>query len=265
MLRRVGDLLAPVSSTSFPRGVEVPGLPSFPRLPEKWAHVAVSEDLRDVVAVTANGGELSRWVDGEPASVSAPGTTSVSPAFDHFGHAWIGGRDASGRPGVWVLPPAGVEGEIVRVEADWLAGRTVLSVRPAPEGFRAVVLSREPGGRVHLDLAGVARDDDRVPTSLAEPWPVGRDVAVAQSVTWIDDHTLGVVGSRQSGTELMPLVVPLGASTEQHPPITGLRTLVSLGGERGLVGVTAANEVVRRTGAGWESAGSASDVIVPAR
>ncbi|MDO5698539.1 MAG: LpqB family beta-propeller domain-containing protein [Dermatophilus congolensis] len=266
VLRRIGDALEPISSTSFPRVVEVPDLPSFPRLAETWTHVAVSADLGDVAAVSPQSGQLARWVGGASRAARLPGTASTPPAYDHAGYLWVGGKASDGTPAIWVLPPAGVQGVApTRLVADWLKGRTVLSVKPAPEGFRAVVLSKEASGRMHLDLAGVERDDSRGPLGLGAPWAVGRDIAVADAVAWIDDHTLGVVGSRLAGAEKTPLVVPLGANTVEQPPVPGLVSLVSLGGDRGLVGVTTANEVVRRAGSGWQSVGSASDVIVPAR
>lgn len=265
VLRRVGDVLEPVSSTSFPRAVEVPGLPAFPRLPQTWAQVAVSAELTEVAAVSADGGRLGRWVRGEPRPVRLPASSLTSPAFDRYGHAWVGGRAADGSAGIWVLPPADGEGVPTRLATSWLAGRSVVSVRPSPEGFRVVVLSREPSGRLHLDLAGIERDESAAPAALAQPWPVGQDVAVGESVTWIDDRTLGVVGSRLARAQATPLVVPLGANTVEEPAIPGLTSLVSLGGEGGLVGVTSADEVVRRAGSGWQSVGSASAVIVPAR
>ena len=265
VLRRVGDVLEPVSSTSFPRGVDVPGMPALPRLPETWTHVAVSADFSDVAAVSADGARLGRWVGGEARPVRLPASALTSPAFDNHGHAWVGGEAADGSAGIWVLPPKDGGGVATRLATPWLKGRSVVSVRPSPEGYRAVVLSRETSGRMHLDLAGIERDESRAPVALAQPWPVGRDVAVAESVTWIDDRSLAVVGSRLAGAQATPLVVPLGANTVEQPAIPGLTSLVSLGGERGLVGVTSANEVVRRAGSGWQSVGSASGVIVPAR
>ncbi len=268
VLWRVGDRLQPVSSTSFPKVVDVPDLPRFPTLSQRWQHVAVSADLTDVAAVSSDNKRLARWVGGVTRPVSVEAASLTAPSFDQFGSLWVAGTAPDGSAGVWVMPAAGdLTGApgAVRLPTDWLRRRTVLSVSPSPEGFRVVVLSRDSDGLLHLDLAGVERNDGGLPTGLAEPWPVGKDIASAQSVSWVDDRTLGVVGSRLVSGQPSPLLVPLGANAIEQPTVSGLVSMVSLGGERGLVGVTENDEVVRRAGAGWQSVGSASAVIVPAR
>lgn len=269
VVRRVGSVLTPLSSSSFPLEVDSPRLPTLPEVPERWEHVAVSLDLEDVLAVDAGRTTVQRWIRGVPVKASVPGTALTSPAFDSTGRAWLGGRDADGRGAVWAMPPeeTASDGEAARpVDADWLADRDIVDVRSSPEAYRVVVISRDrKDGSQLVEVAGVVRAADGSPRALGEPLRVAGDVAEATSATWIDDRSLGMVGSKVRGGAHVPLVTDLSDTTQDYPDLEDVRSLVSLGSERGLVAVTDADVMVRRHGSGWQTLGGVTDVLVPAR
>ncbi|MBO3133538.1 GerMN domain-containing protein [Dermatophilus congolensis] len=269
VVRRVGDVLTPLSSASFPAEVGKAALPALPKVPEEWSRAAISLDLRDVMAANESGTALARWVDGQRASVQSPGSGMSAPAYDVMGHVWLGGQDAKSEGAVWVFHRVGDAGAVseprpVRVSAPWLHDRRVIDVRPSPEGHRVVVLSKDAAGAMHVDVSGVVSSSG-VPSALPEPLAVAQDVVDATSVMWVNDSTLAFVGSRNAGQPLVPLVAPLAGVTQEYSGVAGVSRLISMGGERGLVGVDQANQVLRKVGSRWQRIGTASDLLVPAR
>lgn len=267
VVRRVGETLTAVSSSSFPLEVDSPRVPDLPPVPERWRYLGVSLDLRDAAAVDASRSSAARWVDAKPVPVSVPGSELTTPAFDAEGWAWLGGRDASGTATLWALPPAASPApeQIRRIEAPWLADREIIDVRPAPEGYRVAVVSRGAEGRARVEIAGVVRAGDGAPAALSQPLAVAGDVAAARSLSWIDDRSLGMVGARTLGGVPGPLVSDLSDLTDDLGIDEEVRSLVSLGGQRGLVAVTTSDVVVRRVGAGWQPVETAHDIVVPGR
>lgn len=269
VLRRVGSVLTPLSSTSFPTEVRSGVLPPLPSVPAQWPAAAISLDLRDVVAVHQDRDEVARWVNGQEVQITAPGTSLTLPSFDALGRPWMAGMDEAGRAGLWTYPPVDSQGnaggEAQRIELPWSTERTVLDVRPSPEGMRAVVLSKDRAGAVHIEIAGVVRDGAGTPTRLDQPLPVSQDIAEATSVMWIDERTLGVVGTRISGEPHTALVSDLNDVSEERDGISGVQRLISLGNTSGLAAVNGANQLLRRSGTRWLQVGVASDLLVPGR
>ena len=144
-----------------------------------------------------------------PAQVLLTRSRLVVPSVDRSGWAWTS-------DGTDVLA-ARAGASAVAVRADWLVGRTVRSLRVAVDGARVAIVSDGPDG-VHVDVAGVTRDDHGAPRQIGAPLRVGTSLTDATQVTWVDEATLGVLG-KTSGTATVVSLVPVSGPTRFLPQV----------------------------------------------
>jgi hypothetical protein len=155
-----------------------------------------------------------RVTGAEAPAVLLTGSRLLPPSVDRFGATWSG--DADG------LRVVLASTRVVDLAVPWLEGRTIESVRVAPEGARIAVVSGGPGGR-QVVVAGIMRDAQNVPTGLSEPVQVAGPVDDVSLATWQDGTALALVGTADG----VPTVV-----------VTGVGGLASQGGlSRPLTGV----------------------------
>lgn len=234
---------------------------------EGWEHLAVAADLGEVAAVGGDGLDLRRWRDGTSGAPRRFGTRLTAPAYDRTGFLWTGGLDARGHPRVWSIDTraGGLGTRPVPVEAPWLAGHRLVTVRPAADGRRAVVVSRTPRGALRIGVAGIVRDAGGRPLRLNAPWLVGGDVLDALDVSWVDRRHLAVIGRRSSSAPFRPLVVPLGGPTTELAAVRDPRRIFTTGGERGLVVLSGDGAAHGRVGGVWDMFGTFDALAVPGR
>jgi len=180
--------------------------------------------------------------DGSSRLVTAPtadaapvtlltGDNLLGPSVDRFGFVWSGPQLQNGSLEVVDLDAdtdggAVVAGAASEVAAAWLEGRTVMSVRVAPDGARiAVVSATASGTQVHV--AGVLRDGDGRPTQLSEPVRVGQPIVSATQVVWTDRALLGVLGRTAGQADPVVQLVPVGGPTRTVSPVEDAVSIAS--------------------------------------
>lgn len=145
------------------------------------------------LVVVRDGADRLVRVTGEGAPVEIlTGPGLVAPSVDRFGTVW------SAVPG-GALQAVDAQGSLpYPVTAEWLENRSVTGVRVAPDGARVAVLSTGSDGP-RVDVAGILRDGDQVPTGLSDPVRVGAPVQDPEQVVWVDETSLAVVGTDADG------------------------------------------------------------------
>ncbi|MDO5710199.1 MAG: LpqB family beta-propeller domain-containing protein [Micrococcales bacterium] len=263
---RTGTRLRAVDAADVP-GHE-PGSGKAPRtkLPEiatGWSWLGASADLTDLAAVGGDRRELHRWRSGQERTIPGVGTGLTCPAYDVRGTLWVGGLDAKGTARVLVLDSgSGLEAPPRAVTAPWLGGRTIETVRPAPDGQRLLVVTRGRTG-VQIGVSGIVRDAAGVPQALTEPWAIGGDVQEASYAAWASNGTVAVIGRRSGGSTALPLLLAVGGQTTSLAAVPDPRRILATRGERGLIVVSGNGQAFGRVGGGWQELGEIDDIVVP--
>jgi hypothetical protein len=190
--------------------VPVPGVAALTGLDP---HSPARNDDGSVRVMLSGSGTLMTVPTAQaPAQTLLTGPGLAAPSVDRFGWAWTG--DSAGE----LL--AGKAGEApVRLVPEWLDGRTVTAVRVSRDGARVAVVSRGADG-VAVDVVGAVRDASGTPLPGGEPMRVGVPLADATAVVWLDESTLGVLGT-SAGTTALHLV-PLAGRTTALPEVGDL-------------------------------------------
>ena len=264
-LLRTGTRLRAVDASDVagrsPENAKTPKV-KLPEIAAGWSWLAASGDLTDLAAVGGDRRDLHRWLDGQDRAVAGVGTRLTPPAYDLGGDLWVGGVDAQGAGRIWTVDASeGLEASATPVAAPWLAGRSVEAVRPAPDGQRALVVTRGPAG-VQIGVSGIVRDGAGTAQSLADPWIIGGDVQEVTSAAWASNGVVAVIG-RRAGSVPLPLLVAVGGQTNSLAALPDPRRILTTRGERGLVVVSGNGQVYGRVGGGWQEVGEIDDVVVP--
>ncbi|WP_182111721.1 LpqB family beta-propeller domain-containing protein [Actinotalea sp. JY-7876] len=174
-------------------------------------HPALAVDGSVRVVLSGPGRLLLLPADGAAPATLATGTALVAPSVDRYGWVWTGEQASTGR--LLVVDQAGQQ---VDIEAPWLDGRTVRSLRVSRDGARvAIVSAGSAAGDVAILVAGISRDDDGRPTLVsAEPLAVGAALVDALELAWVDEVTLAVLGRGQDLGFPSTYLVPLGGPTQ---------------------------------------------------
>ncbi|NMM16388.1 MAG: hypothetical protein HHJ14_04360, partial [Cellulomonas sp.] len=235
-----GDVLTTLSKGAL---VPVDGVGSLAGLA---AHDA-ARDEAGTVRVLLSGADslvLAPTADA-PAKVLLRAPGLVPPSVDRLGWAWTAHAGAGGS-----LDAVRADGQVVAVGADWLAGRTVRSLRVSRDGTRIAVLSSGADG-LTLDVAAVMRDDKERPQQLGAALGVGSTLVDATRVVWVDDSTLGVLGRSGAATAAAYHLVPLAGQTRALPTLDGAVTIAGGKGERALYAATSDGQLFWRSGQSW--------------
>ncbi|KQU69450.1 LpqB family beta-propeller domain-containing protein [Phycicoccus sp. Root101] len=272
-LLRIGTTLVPVSPDQVGDPVARPSPPptaALPALQPGWAYPAVSRSGGEVAAVGGDRAQLARWRGKTQVQLLTFGSNLTRPTYDNQDMLWLAGRDDD-EARVWVIDTTTDPADAAKaaphvVTAAWLAQRRVVSLRLSPDGQRVAVVSTDASGKVpRLDVAGVVRGADHVPTSLATPLTLAPTLTLMRDLVWVDDATVVVLGRRNPGQVLRPWTVPLGGQITAGPEISGAQTITTINGERGLVVTTDARQVLLRAGSRWQRVGEGTDLLVAAR
>jgi hypothetical protein len=212
--------------------------PSHPALPYGLGVPVVLSGGTAVVTVPARGGRAATLLAGdEPLT---------PPSFDRLGWVWTAATSGD------VVHAFRVDGTRVAVDADWLSGREVRSLRISREGARALVLSAAEDGSVRLDVASVIRDAAGTPVAIGPPLHIGQRITRATTAVWVDQQTVAVLG-RTAGESVADTVVlaVVGGPTSSLPSVEGAVGLAAGKGDRLLFASTAAGVLVTRNGLSW--------------
>ncbi|MHA7134575.1 LpqB family beta-propeller domain-containing protein [Oerskovia turbata] len=187
-----------------------------------------------------------------PDALLLEGEDLLAPSVDRFGGVWSGPRAQAGSLQV-VRADLTEPGAPVTVAAPWLAGRVVQSIRVAHDGARIAVVSAD-GVSTRVEVAGVLRDDEGVPTGLSEPFRVGAPITSATQVVWADETTLAVLGTDDSEAAAAVHLVEVGGDTTRLSPVPGATSISAGDGERSVQVLTEDGTLFgrSRSGAVWE-------------
>lgn len=173
------------------------------------------------------------------------GSQLVAPSIDR--HRWVWTADGSGEDG---LVAVAADGTAVDIAVDWLRGTTVQALSVSRDGARIAVLSQASGKQV-LEVASIVRAADGTPLTIGEPLPAGADLGPSKDLTWVDDLTIGVLGTANGGVPSDLWLVDVGGATTALKTVTDAVDITAREGERSLVVVNAAGQVYVRSGTVW--------------
>ncbi|MFD6448683.1 LpqB family beta-propeller domain-containing protein [Promicromonospora sp. NPDC060204] len=130
--------------------------------------------------------------EGEGPVPVLEGSDLAAPSVDKFGNTWTSGDAGELRVATDTL-------DVVELKPEWLKGRRVVSVSVSPEGSRIAVVSETPSGR-QVQVAGVVRDAEDAPVSLAAALSVAAPVADVVEARWAGLTTLALLTRNGQGT-----------------------------------------------------------------
>jgi Lipoprotein LpqB beta-propeller domain len=207
-------------------------------------------------ATETGGGAYAVLVDGRKRLVyavpSGPTTTLVRgngllpPSFDPFGWVWTA-QEQAGDVVIAALPGSGVSW----VQASWLGGARLRSLRISPEGARAVLVAQRPAGATQVFVCSVVRDGKGRPIALGPPHLLLAGEQQVISAAWAGDTHVAVL-VRGSGQLVQPWVVELGGDAEQATEVEGVAWISAGHGPQDLYATTATGAVRMLTAAGWQ-------------
>lgn len=225
--------------------VPVEGLPSLAGI--EVAALATDADLNLVVLRQGKTAITTVPRADEAALELLTGTNLIAPSIDRFGWLWSG----EGVPGgqLSVVPNAG---PATKVEADWLADRTVESIQVSRDGARIAVVS-SAGGTSRIDIAAIVRADGGTPVRLSESEIVGAAVPGPGQVVWVDESTLGVLASGPAQGARTVYLVPLSGHSEGLSGVDDAVWIAAGRGRRAVYVATADGNLLTRasTGSTW--------------
>ena len=251
--------------------------PNYPKIPVDLVDLALSEDGSEIAALASGRRILTRWYDRIRHDVPPFGTDLSRPAYDRSGVLWVGAvptpDSRSPQARLFVVPTDAAAGgtpgrSVSPVVVPWLEGRRVRQVLPSPDGERVAVLSlaqtREGSADadLRLDVAGVVRDGQGLPTSLAAPRRLGSSLAEARGLAWVSETSVATLGGPGGDAALQPMVLGMAGDEDVLPSVRDAITVVTTGGPRGLVALTSTDQVFTRVGVQWVPSGTGTDVLV---
>jgi Lipoprotein LpqB beta-propeller domain/Sporulation and spore germination len=230
--------------------------------------IARSVDVREFAGVTQAGTQLVRMIDGKTSAV-IDGSNLTAPSYDSRHWLWT----VSSGPGVTTkvhaaltgpgLAPKDVIASLTSPSAPWLVGREVTALRVSRDGTRALVTSSRHGVWT-IDIAGVVRDSQGRPLSLASPLQVGVGLSDVTDATWVDPLTVAVLAKGTDDKEVRPYLVSIGAETSPLPALSDAVGIAAGDGDGSIAVVTSKGQVLSQGGpTGWVAIGAGTDVAFP--
>ncbi|MDQ2623898.1 MAG: LpqB family beta-propeller domain-containing protein [Actinomycetota bacterium] len=180
-----------------------------------------------------------RLVNVRAEAVSEPwveGRRLVDPSVDLFGWVWTTPEVSDG-----TLVAARSVVEQVGVQAEWLEGREVRSLRVSRDGARIVIVSTGTEGTT-VDVAGVTRDELGRPQRVGASYTVGAVLADATEAHWVDESTLAVLGATTGAVSQSLALVSVGGFTSTRGTPGGGSPVVALATGKGDRAIYAATE-----------------------
>ena len=211
---------------------------------------AVNRARTDFVFLTADRTRMYRADTEGTLEQIVNGISLTRSSVDGLDWAWTVDSGSSSR--IRAVPLGEQEdGTARQVSTPWLApGETIRALQVGHTGTRAALLV-ESGDSVSLQVAGVVRGADGVPSSLTEPQTLETSVPT-EDVFWVDDVTLVVTAYADDADEKVePQVISLDGSRRTLNPLAGL-TGLSAGDSQSFYAETE-NGVYLLLGSSWRS------------
>lgn len=211
-----------------------PGDPAMDRGADAFA--ALTEDGSSAVTFTAE--------EPEPVERFA-GEGLTAPSLDPQGWAWFG--DGAGV--IRAAPTDPEQAETVEVEAVWLEGVAVSSIRLSRGGTRALIVTDE-GDDSRILVAGVVRGGDGRPQRLNDPYAVDTGGGeIMADAAWISDSEF--VASARTDSATAPRIYEISGRNRSLPIVeTGVQHLSGGNGD-GEIFIESDGELRLLTGESW--------------
>ena len=218
------------------------------------ADIAVSSPMIEAggvlaTALSADGSTvLIASTDGSaPLREAASGGAFALPCADGAGYVWTAARSGTGV----LLALAGTgAADDVTVDAAWLAGRDVASLRIASDDTRLLVLSSDASG-ARLDLCAVRRTDDGVPQAITEPTPVRTAITEVRDASWYDEAAVIVLGTDPAHGGQRARIVDFCATRDALPDLRDGTTRITGSVVADAIWATAGDALLRSEGETW--------------
>lgn len=210
---------------------------------------AVSNDSSAYAVLNADRSKLLLQLPGAKVVSPIAAANLTGPSFDPLGWVWTAPGTNTG-----FVYAAGADSGAVKVQAPWLKGSEVVSMRMSRDGTRAVLAVRIRG-HAHLFLTGVLRDVDGKPLSLSQPPPgLLPDLQTVRDVAWVEETKVVVLGKRTGSTDEGPWLIEVGGGVLERLG-TSLSSAESITAGKGEESVMAGTPlgIQGRDGALWET------------
>lgn len=229
-----GGQESPVPEVSESLSGLSPSDPAMDRGADSFA--ALTRDGTAAVTFTAEAPEPVERFSGE-------GLTA--PSLDPQGWAWA--VDGTGL--VRAAPTDPQQTEVTEVEATWLEGTAVSSLRISRGGTRALIVTDE-GDDSRILVAGVVRGTDGEPQRLNDPYAVDTGGGeIMADAAWISDSEF--VASARTDSATAPRIYEISGRNRSLPIVeTGVQHLSGGNGD-GEVFIESDGELRLLTGESW--------------
>ena len=137
-------------------------------------------------AVLSDDGQVLRVAaEGDPLSLDArPGL--IPPTVDPWGGIWSVPRDA---PAALLATMPGAA--TIAIGGAWIDAAQITAMQLSRDGTRLAAIVTV-GGQTWVEVAGVVRDADGVPSALGESLKVARLAGDGVDIVWLDDTSIAV-------------------------------------------------------------------------
>lgn len=197
-------------------------------------------------ALVDGGSSMVTFTEEDPEPTErVTGEGFSAPSIDDQGWAWT--ADAEGQISVAELSTTD---DAVSVDASWVEGRDITSLKISRDGTRALMVVADDDSAQVL-ISGVQRDDDGTPQSLNEPYVVdtGQGVAMMSDADWISESQF--VASTVTETGAVPRLYDVSGRHRQLPLVENGVTNVSGGNGEGEIFVESDGQLRMLTGESW--------------
>ncbi|WP_036965979.1 LpqB family beta-propeller domain-containing protein [Promicromonospora kroppenstedtii] len=187
--------------------------------------------------------------EGEGPVPILEGTDLAAPSVDKFGSTWTSGGQGELQVATDTL-------DVVKLEPEWLSGRRVISVSVSPEGARVAVVSETPSGR-QVQVAGVVRDAQHTPVSLAPALTVAAPVVDTVDARWGGLTTLALLARDGDGTSTVWTSgvggqASTGGQSRQLPGLTDVEQIAAGVNDHGILVVTKDGDLEHEVTGVWQ-------------
>lgn len=210
---------------------------------------AVSFD-DSVYAYLSDGGEhLMRLKSNANAPVLLrSGDKLVGPSIDRFNLTWTAETANKGE-----IIAIGDDDKEYKVDADFLARRTLMDLEVSKDGTRLALLSRSGNQPPRIDVVGLPRDNAGNPVNglIGRPIEVGSAFTDVRDISWAGSTSLVALASMDtSGTQ--PFRIPVTGPPEQLGKLPG-GDRIAAGEDDGTVLVTSSDgEIYSYNAQAWQ-------------
>ncbi len=276
VLTRTGDRLGWLDESNNDEATHPIKNVVLPTLSRNWFLLAGSADGRQFAGVSGDRNSLGRWDRAAEVRVVPQFARRLTqPSFDDLGELWVAGaalsntgpnRSESSGAGVWLIDTKASGGAAAPqpISVSLPKNVQIVALRAAGDGQRIALVTRDAGGHTNLLLSYVVRDANGQPSALTKPTVVSHTVFDVTDLAWLDDVTLGVIGTSVEGGAPQVIEVPLSGFASSLGEVAGAVQIVGTGrGSSDVYVVTNRPGVVSRVGSGWRTITGATDVVAP--